>query len=317
MSSPTKFVLDESRCRALVQHRRRPAEAAAAGAASGHAAADRPGRSGAAVPDGADHAGGVRPSARSRSPSRCARSTASGGRRRCTRAGGWKRRSARRRSIYYKYEGVSPAGSHKPNTAVPQAFYNKQAGVKRLATETGAGQWGSALAFAGALFGIEVQVFMVRVSYNQKPYRRALMETYGARCVASRRRKETDVGPRDPGAAPDQHRQPRHRHLRGGGGGGHDDDTKYALGSVLNHVLLHQTVIGQEAMQAAGDGRRLSGRHRRLHRRRLELRRHRLPVHRRAAARRQEAPHRRGRAGRLPEPDARQVRLRLRRHRRT
>src|SRR5713101_1169512 len=87
--------------------------------------------------------------------------------------------------IYYKYEGVSPAGSHKPNTAVAQAFYNKEAGVSRIATETGAGQWGSALAFAGALFGIEVQVFMVRVSFDQKPYRRALMETYGARCVAS------------------------------------------------------------------------------------------------------------------------------------
>src|SRR4249920_3653123 len=86
--------------------------------------------------------------------------------------------------IYYKYEGVSPAGSHKPNTAVAQAFYNQQAGVKKLSTETGAGQWGSALAFAGALFGIEVQVFMVKVSYNQKPYRRALMETYGARCIA-------------------------------------------------------------------------------------------------------------------------------------
>jgi len=82
--------------------------------------------------------------------------------------------------IYYKYEGVSPAGSHKPNTAVAQAFYNKQAGIKKISTETGAGQWGSALAFAGALFGIEIKVFMVRVSYNQKPYRRALMETYGA-----------------------------------------------------------------------------------------------------------------------------------------
>ena len=86
--------------------------------------------------------------------------------------------------IYYKYEGVSPAGSHKPNTAVAQAFYNKEAGIKKIATETGAGQWGSALAFAGALFGIEVYVFMVRVSYNQKPYRRAFMETFGARCVA-------------------------------------------------------------------------------------------------------------------------------------
>src|SRR6266700_1884733 len=85
--------------------------------------------------------------------------------------------------IYFKYEGGSPAGSHKPNTAVAQAYYNKEAGVRRLTTETGAGQWGSALAFAGALFGIEVQVFMVRVSYDQKPYRRALMETYGARCI--------------------------------------------------------------------------------------------------------------------------------------
>jgi tryptophan synthase beta chain len=91
--------------------------------------------------------------------------------------------------IYYKYEGVSPAGSHKPNTAVAQAFYNREAGIKRIATETGAGQWGSSLAFAGALFGIEVQVFMVRVSYQQKPYRRALMETYGARCVASPSKK--------------------------------------------------------------------------------------------------------------------------------
>ncbi|HUN69772.1 MAG TPA: pyridoxal-phosphate dependent enzyme, partial [Burkholderiales bacterium] len=87
--------------------------------------------------------------------------------------------------IYYKYEGVSPAGSHKPNTAVPQAFYNKEAGIKKITTETGAGQWGSSLAFAGALFGIEVKVYMVRVSYNQKPYRRALMETYGAKCIAS------------------------------------------------------------------------------------------------------------------------------------
>jgi tryptophan synthase beta chain len=87
--------------------------------------------------------------------------------------------------IYYKYEGVSPAGSHKPNTAIPQAFFNQQEGVKRLATETGAGQWGSALAFAGALFGLEVKVYMVRASYDQKPYRRILMETYGAEVVAS------------------------------------------------------------------------------------------------------------------------------------
>ncbi|OHC69022.1 MAG: TrpB-like pyridoxal-phosphate dependent enzyme [Pseudomonadales bacterium RIFCSPLOWO2_02_FULL_63_210] len=149
--------------------------------------------------------------------------------------------------IYYKYEGVSPAGSHKPNTAVAQAFYNREAGVKRITTETGAGQWGSALAFAGALFGIEVQVFMVRVSYDQKPYRRALMETYGARCVPSPS-NETQSG-----------RAVLARNAMHPGSLGiaiseaveiaaNRDDTKYALGSVLNHVLLHQTVVGQEAL---------------------------------------------------------------------
>jgi tryptophan synthase beta chain len=157
--------------------------------------------------------------------------------------------------IYYKYEGVSPAGSHKPNTAVPQAFYNKEAGITKIATETGAGQWGSALAFAGALFGIDVQVFMVRVSYDQKPYRRALMETYGARCIASPS-NETNTGRAALAAKPD--------HLGSLGlaiseaveVAATHDDTKYALGSVLNHVLLHQTVVGQEAMaqlEMAGD----------------------------------------------------------------
>ncbi|CAG0954571.1 tryptophan synthase beta chain [Burkholderiales bacterium] len=149
--------------------------------------------------------------------------------------------------IYYKYEGVSPAGSHKPNTAVAQAYYNKAAGVKRLSTETGAGQWGSSLAFAGALFGLEVQVFMVRVSYDQKPYRRALMETYGARCTPSPS-NETQSGrailaqradhPGSLGIAISEAVEIAAQR----------DDTKYALGSVLNHVLLHQTVIGQEAM---------------------------------------------------------------------
>ena len=109
--------------------------------------------------------------------------------------------------IYYKYEGVSPAGSHKPNTAVPQAWYNAQAGIKKLTTETGAGQWGSSLAFAGALFGIEVTVFQVRVSYDQKPYRRALMETYGATCIASPS-NDDQLRPRHPGPAP---RPPRAR----------------------------------------------------------------------------------------------------------
>jgi tryptophan synthase beta chain len=149
--------------------------------------------------------------------------------------------------IYYKYEGVSPAGSHKPNTSVAQAFYNREAGIRKIATETGAGQWGSSLAFAGALFGLEIQVFMVRVSYNQKPYRRALMETYGARCIASPS-SETEYGrgvlARDPecngslGMAISEAVEVAATR----------DDTNYALGSVLNHVLLHQTVIGQEAL---------------------------------------------------------------------
>jgi tryptophan synthase beta chain len=149
--------------------------------------------------------------------------------------------------IFYKYEGVSPTGSHKPNTAVAQAFYNKEAGVTRLVTETGAGQWGSSLAFAGAVFGVHVDVFMVRVSYDQKPYRRALMQTYGARCVASPSnltasgRAALERRPDHPGslglAISEAVEVAAQR-----------DDTKYALGSVLNHVLLHQTVIGLEAM---------------------------------------------------------------------
>ncbi len=137
--------------------------------------------------------------------------------------------------IYYKDESVSPAGSHKPNTAVPQAFYNKTEGVERLTTETGAGQWGSALSFATALFGMECKVYMVRASYEQKPYRRVLMETWGGDVVAS---PVDDPG--HPGslgtAISDAVREAAGR-----------ADTHYALGSVLNHVLLHQTVIGQEA----------------------------------------------------------------------
>jgi tryptophan synthase beta chain len=150
--------------------------------------------------------------------------------------------------IYYKYEGVSPAGSHKPNTAVAQAFYNKQAGVKRLLTETGAGQWGSSLAFAGALFGLEVQIFMVRVSYNQKPYRRALMETYGARCVASPS-NETESGRAILAKKPDHPGSLGIAISEAVEVAAQREDTKYALGSVLNHVLLHQTVIGLEAIE--------------------------------------------------------------------
>ena len=149
--------------------------------------------------------------------------------------------------IFYKYEGVSPAGSHKPHTAVPQAFYNAAAGVKRLTTETGAGQWGTSLSFAGNIFGLEVLVFQVRVSYDQKPYRRAVMETYGARCLPSPS-TETAYGrsvlaqrPDHPGSLGIAISEAVELAVQ-------REDTKYALGSVLNHVLLHQTVVGQEAL---------------------------------------------------------------------
>ena len=150
--------------------------------------------------------------------------------------------------IYYKWEGVSPAGSHKPNTAIPQAFYNKEEGAKRLTTETGAGQWGTALALAGALFGLEVKVYMVRASYDQKPYRRNLMEVYGAEVVPS------------PSSTTAYGRAVLAEHPDSPGSLGMAiseavedavgrEDTHYSLGSVLNHVLLHQTVIGQEAIE--------------------------------------------------------------------
>ncbi|MFK7963312.1 MAG: TrpB-like pyridoxal phosphate-dependent enzyme [Burkholderiaceae bacterium] len=150
--------------------------------------------------------------------------------------------------IFYKYEGVSPAGSHKPNTAVPQAFYNKQAGVRRLATETGAGQWGTSLAFAGALFGIDVEVFQVRVSFDQKPYRRAVMETYGASCIASPS-DQTEYGRAVLKERPDHPGSLGIAISEAVEIAAQNDDTKYALGSVLNHVLMHQTVIGIESME--------------------------------------------------------------------
>ena len=149
--------------------------------------------------------------------------------------------------IYYKYEGVSPAGSHKPNTAVAQVFYNKEAGVKKISTETGAGQWGSALAVAGAIFGVEIQVFMVRISYNQKPYRRAFMETFGARCIASPS-TETEYGRQVLEATPDSNGSLGIAISEAVEVAATRADTNYALGSVLNHVLLHQTIIGQEAI---------------------------------------------------------------------
>ena len=157
--------------------------------------------------------------------------------------------------IYFKNESVSPAGSHKPNTAIAQAYYNRAEGVTRLVTETGAGQWGSALAFAGSLFGIETKVFMVRVSYEQKPYRRSFIESFGATVIPSPS-NQTNAGravlaedPDSPGSLGIAISEA----IEEAGG---REDTKYSLGSVLNHVLLHQTVIGQEAMaqmEMAGD----------------------------------------------------------------
>lgn len=150
--------------------------------------------------------------------------------------------------IYFKNESVSPAGSHKPNTAIAQAYYNKQAGVKRIATETGAGQWGSALAFACGMFGLECQVYMVRVSYDQKPYRRIMMETWGAKVDASPTMK-TEAGrkinqemPNSPGSLGIAISEAVEDAVK-------REDTKYSLGSVLNHVLLHQTIIGQEVKE--------------------------------------------------------------------
>jgi len=150
--------------------------------------------------------------------------------------------------IYYKYEGVSPAGSHKPNSAVAQAYYNREAGVKRLVTETGAGQWGSSLAMACQLFGLECVVFMVKVSFKQKPYRKLVMQTYGAKVHASPS-EETEFGrkiltddPECPGSLGIAISEAIEQTLK-------TPNTKYALGSVLNHVCMHQTVIGQETIK--------------------------------------------------------------------
>jgi tryptophan synthase beta chain len=148
--------------------------------------------------------------------------------------------------IYYKYEGGSPAGSHKPNTAVAQAYYNKKEGVARIATETGAGQWGSAIALASQMFGLQCKVYMVKVSYQQKPYRRVMMETWGAQVVASPS-PDTQAGKSILEKDPDSTGSLGIAISEAVEDAATRDDTKYALGSVLNHVLMHQTVIGLEA----------------------------------------------------------------------
>jgi tryptophan synthase beta chain len=157
--------------------------------------------------------------------------------------------------IYYKYEGVSPAGSHKPNSAVPQAYYNRQAGTRRLATETGAGQWGSALALACRLFGLECTVYMVKVSFTQKPYRKSMMQLWGATVFASPS-AETGAGRAILAQDPRSHGSLGIAISEAVEDAATHDDTKYALGSVLNHVVLHQTVIGledKEQMRIAGE----------------------------------------------------------------
>jgi len=149
--------------------------------------------------------------------------------------------------IYYKYEGVSPAGSHKPNTAVPQAFYNAAAGIRRLTTETGAGQWGTALAFASAQFGLECEIWQVRASYDQKPYRKLMIETFGGTIHPSPSTL-TEAGRRVLAADPDSPGSLGIAISEAVEVAAQHADTNYALGSVLNHVLLHQTIIGEEAL---------------------------------------------------------------------
>ena len=215
--------------------------------------------------------------------------------------------------IFYKYEGVSPAGSHKPNTAIPQAYYNKQEGITKISTETGAGQWGSALSIAGALFGIDVEVFMVKVSYDQKPYRRFLMETYGAKVHASpiephRRRAATCSRwiPTPPDRSASRSPRPCEVAFK-------NADVHYSLGSVLNHVCLHQTIIGLEAIKQMEMAERGARRRHRLRRRRLQLRGHRVPVLPAQAAGQDQGAPRGRRAQGLPDAHRRRVPLRPRR----
>ena len=164
------------------------------------------------------------------------------------RAYEWEKALGTPAKIYYKYEGGSPSGSHKPNTAVPQAYYNMKEGVKRLATETGAGQWGSALSFACQMYGLECKVYMVRVSYEQKPYRKVMMQTWGAQVVPSPS-PDTNAGRTILAQNPNSTGSLGIAISEAVEDAATREDTKYALGSVLNHVLLHQTVIGQEVIK--------------------------------------------------------------------
>ena len=180
--------------------------------------------------------------------------------------------------IYFKYEGVSPAGSHKPNTAVPQAYYNKEAGIRRIATETGAGQWGSSMAMACSFFGLECTVYMVRASYDQKPYRRIFMETFGADVLASPS-NATNSGRAILADHPDSTGSLGIAISEAVEDAATHDDTNYALGKRPGSRAAAPVGDRPGGAEADGDGGRAARRHRRVRRRRLELRRHLLPVH--------------------------------------
>ena len=204
----------------------------------------------------------------------------------------WEKALGTPAKIFYKYEGVSPAGSHKPNTSVPQAYYNKAEGTMKLSTETGAGQWGSSLAMATSMFGLECLVYMVKVSYYQKPYRRSMMNIWGAECIPSPS-ETTESGrmilardPETPGSLGIAISEAVEVAAK-------NDDTHYALGSVLNHVMLHQTDHRPGSPHPDGRGRPLPRHRHRVRGRRLELRRHRVPVHRREGQEGSQDPHHR------------------------
>ncbi len=229
------------------------------------------------------------------------------------RAARWEKILGTPAKIYFKYEGVSPAGSHKPNTAIAQAWYNKQEGITKLTTETGAGQWGCALSLACQLLDMECLVYMVKVSYQQKPYRRSMIRVWGAEVIPSPSdttesgRAILALDPDSPGSLGIAISEAVEVALS-------RDDTHYSLGSVLNHVMLHQTVIGQEALEqmelagaypdyvvgCVGGGSNFA--------------RYRFPLRGREHQEGQEDPHHRGRTGGMPDDDQGHLRVRLRRH---
>ena len=267
----------------------------------GTQAARRPRRPGAAVPDGADPPGGLAPSPRSRSPSRCGRRTSCGDRRRYIARGASSASSTRPPTSTTSTRAARPAGSHKPNTAVAQAYENAAAGIRKLTTETGAGQWGSALAFACQLFGLECEVWMVGSSYDQKPYRRSMMQTWGATV----HRSPSDVTEARARPARAHDGLARDRDLRGGRG--RRAEARHELLARLGAQPRAAAPDGDRpgGARADGDGRR-GARHRdRLRRRRLELRRADVPVPAPRDPRRGQDAVRRRRAGRLPDADAR------------